>query len=117
MFRPVLDVQVQLGDLSWTPQALVDTGAQHLLEQLAVATDRLSTHVGRPLSLIAESDLFGKRRRPEIELPEMLDQLNFLFRRDQLQPIDKAFRQRGNRFQQAELGRAHRPIVSGGSFR
>jgi hypothetical protein len=36
---------------------LVDTGAQHLLEQLAVAADRLSTHVGRPLSLIAESDL------------------------------------------------------------
>jgi maltooligosyltrehalose trehalohydrolase len=37
--------------------ALVDSGAQHLLEQIAVAADRLSTHVGRPLSLIAESDL------------------------------------------------------------
>ena len=37
--------------------ALVDRGATHLLEELAVAVDALSTHVGRPLSLIAESDL------------------------------------------------------------
>ncbi len=37
--------------------ALVDRGATHLLEELAVAVDALSTAVGRPLSLIAESDL------------------------------------------------------------
>jgi maltooligosyltrehalose trehalohydrolase len=37
--------------------ALVDHGAIHLLEQLAVEVEGLSTHVGRPLSLIAESDL------------------------------------------------------------
>ena len=36
--------------------ALVDHGATHLLEQLAVEVDALSTHLGRPLSLIAESD-------------------------------------------------------------
>jgi maltooligosyltrehalose trehalohydrolase len=37
--------------------ALVDRGATHLLEELAVEVDALSTAVGRPLSLIAESDL------------------------------------------------------------
>jgi maltooligosyltrehalose trehalohydrolase len=37
--------------------ALRDTRAQHVLEQLAVEVEALSTHVGRPLSLIAESDL------------------------------------------------------------
>src|SRR5262249_57166098 len=37
--------------------ALSDTGAVHLLEQLAVAVDATATHLGRPLSLIAESDL------------------------------------------------------------
>lgn len=37
--------------------ALVDHTAVHLLEELAVATYRMSAHLGRPLSLIAESDL------------------------------------------------------------
>ncbi|MDV7244141.1 MULTISPECIES: malto-oligosyltrehalose trehalohydrolase [Rhodococcus] len=37
--------------------ALVDHTATHLLEQLAVETRRLSAHLGRPLTLIAESDL------------------------------------------------------------
>ena len=37
--------------------ALRDTRAVHVLEQLAVEVEALSTHVGRPLSLIAESDL------------------------------------------------------------
>jgi len=37
--------------------ALRDTRATHVLEQLAVEVESLSTHVGRPLSLIAESDL------------------------------------------------------------
>ncbi len=37
--------------------ALLDTRAQHLLEQLAVEVESLSVHLGRPLSLIAESDL------------------------------------------------------------
>ncbi|KIQ08187.1 malto-oligosyltrehalose trehalohydrolase [Rhodococcus sp. MEB064] len=37
--------------------ALADTTATHILEQLAVETATLSAHVGRPLSLIAESDL------------------------------------------------------------
>ncbi|MEV0128826.1 malto-oligosyltrehalose trehalohydrolase [Dactylosporangium sp. NPDC050688] len=41
--------------------ALVDRGATHLLEQLAVEVDALSTAVGRPLSLIAESDLNDAR--------------------------------------------------------
>ena len=36
--------------------ALVDLGATHLLEQLAVETDALSTHLRRPLTLVAESD-------------------------------------------------------------
>ncbi|MEQ3552338.1 malto-oligosyltrehalose trehalohydrolase [Pseudonocardia nematodicida] len=37
--------------------ALRDTRAQHVLEQLAVEVTALEAHVGRPLSLIAESDL------------------------------------------------------------
>ena len=37
--------------------ALRDTRAQHVLEQLAVEVAALECHVGRPLSLIAESDL------------------------------------------------------------
>jgi maltooligosyltrehalose trehalohydrolase len=41
--------------------ALVDHGAVHLLEQLAVDVDALSTHLNRPLSLIAESDLNDSR--------------------------------------------------------
>jgi maltooligosyltrehalose trehalohydrolase len=36
--------------------ALTDNRATHLLEELAVEVEALSTHVGRPLSLIAESD-------------------------------------------------------------
>ncbi|CAN5438281.1 malto-oligosyltrehalose trehalohydrolase [soil metagenome] len=36
--------------------ALVDTTAFHILEELAAETDALSTEVGRPLSLIGESD-------------------------------------------------------------
>ena len=41
--------------------ALVDTTAIHLLEELATETDRLSSQLGRPLSLIAESDLNDPR--------------------------------------------------------
>jgi maltooligosyltrehalose trehalohydrolase len=41
--------------------ALHDERAQHVLEQLAVEVESLSTHVGRPLSLIAESDLNDAR--------------------------------------------------------
>ncbi len=41
--------------------ALRDSRAVHLLEELARATEVLSTHVGRPLSLIAESDLNDPR--------------------------------------------------------
>ncbi|MBW0013105.1 malto-oligosyltrehalose trehalohydrolase [Mycobacterium sp.] len=41
--------------------ALVDTTAIHILEELATETDWLSTEVGRPLSLIAESDLNDPR--------------------------------------------------------
>jgi maltooligosyltrehalose trehalohydrolase len=37
--------------------ALVDSGPLHLLEELAAETDALSAHLGRPLTLIAESDL------------------------------------------------------------
>ncbi|GAA1795264.1 malto-oligosyltrehalose trehalohydrolase [Planosporangium flavigriseum] len=37
--------------------ALVDHGAVHLLEQLAIEVESLATHLGRPLTLIAESDL------------------------------------------------------------
>ena len=36
--------------------ALVDTTALHILEELATETDALSAQLGRPLSLIAESD-------------------------------------------------------------
>ncbi len=41
--------------------ALVDHRAIHVLEQLATEVEVLSTHVGRPLSLIAESDLNDPR--------------------------------------------------------
>lgn len=41
--------------------ALVDTTAVHILEELATETDWLSRQVGRPLSLIAESDLNDPR--------------------------------------------------------
>ncbi|WP_214403625.1 malto-oligosyltrehalose trehalohydrolase [Pseudonocardia lacus] len=41
--------------------ALRDTRATHLLEQLAVEVEALSTHLNRPLSLIAESDLNDPR--------------------------------------------------------
>ena len=41
--------------------ALRDTRAVHLLQQLAVEVETLSTHLGRPLSLIAESDLNDPR--------------------------------------------------------
>jgi maltooligosyltrehalose trehalohydrolase len=41
--------------------ALHDGRATHLLEQLAVEVEALSAHVGRPLSLIAESDLNDAR--------------------------------------------------------
>jgi maltooligosyltrehalose trehalohydrolase len=37
--------------------ALVDTGPVHILSELAAATDRLAGELGRPLTLIAESDL------------------------------------------------------------
>ncbi|MFC7278073.1 malto-oligosyltrehalose trehalohydrolase [Paractinoplanes rhizophilus] len=41
--------------------ALVDHSAVNLLEQLAVEVESLSAHLGRPLSLIAESDLNDPR--------------------------------------------------------
>ncbi|CCH33431.1 malto-oligosyltrehalose trehalohydrolase [Actinosynnema sp. NPDC047251] len=41
--------------------ALVDRGAVHVLEQLAVEVDALSAALGRPLTLIAESDLNDAR--------------------------------------------------------
>jgi maltooligosyltrehalose trehalohydrolase len=37
--------------------AIIDTGATHLLEQLATEVEELSAVVGRPLFLIAESDM------------------------------------------------------------
>ena len=37
--------------------ALKDSSARHILRELAEQTDALSAHVGRPLTLIAESDL------------------------------------------------------------
>ncbi len=37
--------------------ALVDHTGTHILEELAVRTETLSAHLGRPLTLIAESDL------------------------------------------------------------
>jgi len=41
--------------------ALHDKRAVHILEELAVEVEALSTHLGRPLSLIAESDLNDPR--------------------------------------------------------
>jgi len=41
--------------------ALVDTTAVHLLEELAAETDALAAELGRPLALIAESDLNDPR--------------------------------------------------------
>ncbi|PQM47506.1 Malto-oligosyltrehalose trehalohydrolase [Mycobacterium talmoniae] len=41
--------------------ALVDTTAIHILEELAGETDRLAAQLGRPLSLVAESDLNDPR--------------------------------------------------------
>lgn len=41
--------------------ALVDNTATHLLEELSIETHRLSAHLERPLSLIAESDLNDPR--------------------------------------------------------
>ena len=41
--------------------ALVDHSATHVLEQLAAEVDVLATHLGRPLTLIAESDLNDAR--------------------------------------------------------
>jgi maltooligosyltrehalose trehalohydrolase len=41
--------------------ALVDTSAMHILEELSAETDSLATVLGRPLSLIAESDLNDPR--------------------------------------------------------
>jgi maltooligosyltrehalose trehalohydrolase len=41
--------------------ALVDTRATHLLEELAVEVEVLAAHVGRPLFLVAESDLNDPR--------------------------------------------------------
>ncbi|MGW5668186.1 malto-oligosyltrehalose trehalohydrolase [Micromonospora sp. NPDC003776] len=41
--------------------AMPDSRATHLLEQMAADVEALSTHLGRPLSLIAESDLNDPR--------------------------------------------------------
>ena len=41
--------------------ALHDRRAVHLLEQMTIEVEALSTHLGRPLSLIAESDLNDAR--------------------------------------------------------
>jgi maltooligosyltrehalose trehalohydrolase len=41
--------------------ALVDGSPTHLLEELAIETQALSAHLGRPLTLIAESDLNDTR--------------------------------------------------------
>ena len=41
--------------------ALVDPARSHLLEELAEEVDALAAHLGRPLSLIAESDLNDPR--------------------------------------------------------
>ena len=43
--------------------ALVDTSPVHLLEEMAIETRRLSARLGRPLTLIAESDLNDPRAR------------------------------------------------------
>jgi maltooligosyltrehalose trehalohydrolase len=37
--------------------ALVDTSDKHILQEMAEETDALSAHLGRPLTLIAESDM------------------------------------------------------------
>lgn len=49
--------------------ALRDGSVVHILQQIAEATDALSVHVGRPLSLIAESDL----NDPTLILPREAD--------------------------------------------
>ncbi len=41
--------------------ALVDTTAIHILEEMSAETDALATDLGRPLSLVAESDLNDPR--------------------------------------------------------
>jgi maltooligosyltrehalose trehalohydrolase len=41
--------------------AIVDTRAMHLLEEMSRAADVLAAHTGRPLSLVAESDLNDPR--------------------------------------------------------
>ena len=41
--------------------ALIDDSEQHILAELSLAVDALSTRLGRPLSLIAESDLNDAR--------------------------------------------------------
>jgi maltooligosyltrehalose trehalohydrolase len=41
--------------------AIVDSSARHVLEELAEEVDALATHLGRPLFLIAESDLNDPR--------------------------------------------------------
>jgi maltooligosyltrehalose trehalohydrolase len=41
--------------------ALLDLSAMHLLEEMAIAVEALSSRLGRPLSLIAESDLNDPR--------------------------------------------------------
>ncbi|NIP80014.1 MAG: malto-oligosyltrehalose trehalohydrolase, partial [Gemmatimonadetes bacterium] len=41
--------------------AIVDTSAVHLLEELAIEVDALSRRVGRPLKVVAESDLNDPR--------------------------------------------------------
>lgn len=41
--------------------ALVDTTAIHILEELSAETDALSSELGRPLSLVAESDMNDPR--------------------------------------------------------
>lgn len=41
--------------------ALIDTTAMHILEELSAETDALAAELGRPLSLIAESDLNDPR--------------------------------------------------------
>lgn len=45
--------------------ALLDNSDQHILQELAEASDALSAHLGRPLTLIAESDM----NDPKLILP------------------------------------------------
>ncbi|WP_035857405.1 malto-oligosyltrehalose trehalohydrolase [Cryptosporangium arvum] len=47
--------------------ALADTRASHLLEEFAREVDVLSTHLGRPLALVAESDLNDPRLMAPVE--------------------------------------------------